>query len=312
MGETFKGSWLSVYVKVGVVLNPHAGGGFDDSKKAKVTEVLKKLDGDFVTTSRIAKMLGIEAEVIHLEETDTRLDTLNLVRMLDGNVDVIAVFGGDGTVSDAASARPKTPLLCIGIGTTNVSPALCPADFEKLREVEMRGLVVKFKEDERVAFNDVVVGSTILSTVEGKKVQVDARSFMKGEKVIARPRKFRAKVEVGDKVVEGVFGNIFVGMTDRRFLGKGVAGGASLSAFLGFKGVVACISEGIVVSTYTKDDLRRIEPIVTTTISFDDETVKISAEEVVSCDGNPLGVGEVEVRVEDDVVKVMKPFNGQG
>ncbi|MBO8179258.1 MAG: NAD(+)/NADH kinase [Archaeoglobus sp.] len=299
-------------MKVGVVLNPHAGGGFDDSKKAKVTEVLKKLDGDFVTTSRIAKMLGIEAEVIHLEETDTRLDTLNLVRMLDGNVDVIAVFGGDGTVSDAASARPKTPLLCIGIGTTNVSPALCPADFEKLREVEMRGLVVKFKEDERVAFNDVVVGSTILSTVEGKKVQVDARSFMKGEKVIARPRKFRAKVEVGDKVVEGVFGNIFVGMTDMRFLGKGIAGGTSLSAFLGFKGVVACISEGIVVSTYTKDDLRRIEPIVTTTISFDDETVKISAEEVVSCDGNPLGVGEVEVRIEDDVVKVMKPFNGQG
>ncbi len=290
------------------MLNPYAGGGFDDSKKAKVIDVLKKLDRDFVTTSRIAKMLGIEAEIVHLEETDTRLDTVNLVRMLDEKVDVIAVFGGDGTVSDAASARPKTPLLCIGIGTTNVSPALCPEDFEKLREVEMRGLVVKFKDDERVAFNDVVVGSTILSTVDGKKVQVDARSFMRGEKIIARPRKFRAKVEVGDRVVEGVFGNIFVGMRDMRFLGKGIAGGASLSAFLGFKGVVACISEGIVVSTYTKDDLRRIEPIVTTTISFDDETVKISAEEVISCDGNPLGVGEVEVRIEDGVVKVMKPF----
>lgn len=290
------------------MLNPHAGGGFDDLKKAKVIEVLKKLGGDFVTTSRIAKMLGIEAEIVHLEEADTRLDTVNLVRMLDEKVDVIAVFGGDGTVSDAASARPKTPLLCIGIGTTNVSPALCPADFEKLKEVEMRGLVVKFKWDERVAFNDVVVDSTILSTVDGKKVQVDARSFMRGEKIIARPRKFRARVEVGDKVVEGVFGNVFVAMTDRRFLGKGIAGGASLSAFLGFKGVVACISEGIVVSTYTKDDLRRIEPIVTTTISFDDEIVRISSEEIVSCDGNPLGVGEVEARVEEDVVKVMKPF----
>jgi len=295
-------------VKVGVVLNPHAGGGFDDSKKAKVIEVLKKLDGDFVTTGGIAKMLGLEADIVHLEETDTRLDTVNLVRILDRKVDIIAVFGGDGTVSDAASARPKTPLLCIGIRTTNVSPALCPADFEKLREVEMRGLVVKFKEDERVAFNDVVVGSTILSTVDGKKVQVDARGFMRGEKVIAKPRKFRAKVEVGDRVVDGVFGNVFIAMTDKRFLGKGIAGGASLSAFLGFKGVVACISEGIVVSTYTKDDLRRIEPIVTTTISFDNETVKISAEEVVSCDGNPLGIGEVEVRVEDSVVKVMKPY----
>jgi len=290
------------------VLNPVAGGGFDDSKKAKVTEVLKKLGGEFVTTSKIAKMLGIEAETVKLDETGTRLDTVNLVRELDGKVDVIAVFGGDGTVSDAASAKPRTPLLCIGIGTTNVSPALCQPDFERLREVDIRGLVVKFKGEERVAFNDIVVGSTILSTVDGRRVQVDAYRFMRGEKVVAKPRKFRARVEVGDRVVEGVFGNVFVAMTDRRFLGKGIAGGASLSAFLGFKGVVACVSEGIVVSTYTKDDLRRIEPVVTTTVSFDDENVKISAEEVISCDGNPIGVGKAEVRIVEGVVRVLKPF----
>uniref|UniRef100_A0A7C2SCS3 DAGKc domain-containing protein n=1 Tax=Archaeoglobus fulgidus TaxID=2234 RepID=A0A7C2SCS3_ARCFL len=295
-------------MKVGIVLNPVAGGGFDDSKKARVTEVLKKLGGEFVTTSKIAKMLGIEAETVRLDETGTRLDTVNLVRELDGKVDVIAVFGGDGTVSDAASAKPRTPLLCIGIGTTNVSPALCQPDFERLREVDIRGLVVKFKGEERVAFNDIVVGSTILSTVDGRRVQVDAYRFMRGEKVVAKPRKFRARVEVGDRVVEGVFGNVFVAMTDRRFLGKGIAGGASLSAFLGFKGVVACVSEGIVVSTYTKDDLRRIEPVVTTTVSFDDETVKISAEEVISCDGNPIGVGKAEVRIVEGVVRVLKPF----
>ena len=290
------------------MLNPVAGGGFDDSKKARVTEVLKKLGGEFVTTSKIAKMLGIEAETVRLDETGTRLDTVNLVRELDGKVDVIAVFGGDGTVSDAASAKPRTPLLCIGIGTTNVSPALCRPDFERLREVDIRGLVVKFKGEERVAFNDIVVGSTILSTVDGRRVQVDAYRFMRGEKVVAKPRKFRARVEVGDRVVEGVFGNVFVAMTDRRFLGKGIAGGASLSAFLGFKGVVACVSEGIVVSTYTKDDLRRIEPVVTTTVSFDDETVKISAGEVISCDGNPIGVGKAEVRIVEGVVRVLKPF----
>ena len=290
------------------MLNPVAGGGFDDSKKARVTEVLKKLGGEFVTTSKIAKMLGIEAETVRLDETGTRLDTVNLVREFDGKVDVIAVFGGDGTVSDAASAKPRTPLLCIGIGTTNVSPALCQPDFERLREVDIRGLVVKFKGEERVAFNDIVVGSTILSTVDGRRVQVDAYRFMRGEKVVAKPRKFRARVEVGDRVVEGVFGNVFVAMTDRRFLGKGIAGGASLSAFLGFKGVVACVSEGIVVSTYTKDDLRRIEPVVTTTVSFDDENVKISAEEVISCDGNPIGVGKAEVRIVEGVVRVLKPF----
>jgi predicted polyphosphate/ATP-dependent NAD kinase len=298
-------------VKVGIVLNPHAGGGFDDLKRRVVVRVLKKLDGEFVTADKVAELLGIEAERVKVKETNTRLDTVNLVKALDGNVDVIAVFGGDGTVSDAASAKPQTPLLCIGIGTTNVSPALCPPDFDRLEEVEMRGLVVKFGGEERVAFNDVVVGSTILSTVDGKRVQVDARRYMRGEKVIATPRKFRARVEVGERVVEGVFGNIFVAMTDRRFLGKGIAGGASLSAFLGFKGVVACVSEGIVVSTYTKEDLRRVEPIVTSTISFDDEVVKIDADEVVSCDGNPLGVGRAEVAIEDGVVRVLKPFKGE-
>ncbi len=296
-------------MKVGIVLNPAAGGGFDEKKRMLVLDVLNRLGRslEFFTTRKIANLLGIEAEYVEIREEGTRLDTLNLVNELDREVDLIAIFGGDGTMSDAASAKPKTPLLCIGIGTTNVSPALCPPNFGELEEVGLRGLEVKVGGDERICFNDVVVGSTILSTVYGRRVQVDACKFMRGKKVIAKPRKFRARVEVGDKLVEGIFGNIFVALTDRRFLGKGIAGGASLSAFLGFKGVVACVSEGIVVSTYTKEDMRKIEPITTTTVSFDDETVKIETDEVISCDGNPIGVGKAEVRVVENAVKVLKP-----
>lgn len=223
-------------------------------------------------------------------------------------MDVIAVFGGDGTVSDAASARPTKPLLCIGTGTTNVSPALCNPSFdpEKLKPVVLRGIRLDVKSETRMAFNDVVVGSTILTTIDGNRVQVDAREFMMGRKIVALPRKFRAKVEVGGKKLEGIFGNIFVAFPDSRFLGKGIAGGASLSAFMGFKGVVACVDEGIIVSTYTKDDVRKLEPIKTETISFDDETVKIEANEIISCDGNPVAIGRAEVRIVDRALVVLK------
>ncbi len=298
-------------MRVGVVVNPLAGGGIDEAKRLTVNRVLGKLRPDVVYSAR-----GLGAELISgfvvrkldLKLRGTREDTVELVKMLDGLVDVIAVFGGDGTVSDAASARPKTPLLCVGVGTTNVSPALCGEDFEpsRLREVKLAPLELKAGSELRLALNDVVVGSTVLSTVNGRRVQVDAREYMLGKKIVARPRKFYARVEVGNKVLEGTFGNIFVSMPDERFLGKGIAGGASLSAFLRFKGVVACLSEGIVVSTYTKEDVKAMEPIVTRTLSFDDEVVKIWANEVISCDGNPVAIGGAEVRVVDNAITVLK------
>lgn len=77
-------------------------------------------------------------------------------------------------------------------------------------------------------------------------------------------------------------------------------------AFIGFKAVVACISEEIVVSTYAKEDVKRLEPIVTKTISFDDEVVRIWADEVISCDGNPVGEGYTEIRVMKNAVRVLK------
>ncbi|WP_290596921.1 MULTISPECIES: diacylglycerol kinase family protein [unclassified Archaeoglobus] len=295
-------------MRLGLVVNPLAGGGLNGEKIELIRNTLKKLSGEVYTSKTIAKTVGVEARVVDLPTKGTREDTLNLVRKLDPIVDLIVIFGGDGTMSDAASARPKKPLLCIGIGTTNVSPVLAPKDFDpkNLREVKMRGLEVVIGDEKRIAFNDVVVGSTILSTVGGRSVQVDAREFMKGKKVVTPPRKFKARVEVGGRIIEGFFGNIFVALSDTRFLGKGIAGGASLSAFLGFKAVVACISEGIVVSTYTKEDVMQLEPIVTNTISFDDEIVRIWANEVISCDGNPIGEGYAEVRVVESAVKVLK------
>ncbi|WP_456467678.1 diacylglycerol kinase family protein [Archaeoglobus sp.] len=295
-------------MKLGLVVNPLAGGGLDEKKIELIKDTLRKLSMEVYTSRAVADAVKIRARTVEIPVSMTREDTVNLVKKLDEIVDIIVIFGGDGTMSDAASAKPSKPLLCIGIGTTNVSPVLASHDFdpEKLKEVKVSGLQVNVGDEERIAFNDVVVGSTILSTVNGERVQVDAREFMRGRRVVAVPRKFRARVEVGERVVEGVFGNIFVALTDKRFLGRGIAGGASLSAFLGFKAVVACISEGIVVSTYSKRDLMKLEPIVTRTLSFDDEIVRIRADEVISCDGNPIGEGYAEVKVAEDAVRILK------
>ncbi|RLI78358.1 hypothetical protein DRP05_07595 [Archaeoglobales archaeon] len=298
-------------MKIGIIVNPKAG----DINELRIREVIQRLNpeeihagiGDlgekYLKTSKI--------KVVKVKRTYSREETIELMKILDGlNLDLIAVFGGDGTMADVALAKPKTPLLCIGMGTTNVSPVLCPIDFNfnELRETRIDGLLLRVNKTERIAFNDVVIGSTILATIDGKKVQVDAERFIRGGKVITMPRKFYGVVD-GLKRIEGYFGNIFVALTDKRFLGKGIAGGASLSAFLGFKAVVACVSEPIVVSTYTKEDLTSVEPIVTKTISFDDE-VRIKANEVISCDGNPvkkLNDEVAEVKVVENVVRVLKP-----
>lgn len=299
-------------MKIGVVVNPKAG-GIDGSK---IREVIQKLNPKkiYAGIGDLGEkyLKSFKIKVVSVKRTYNRGETIELVRMLDNlNLDLITVFGGDGTMADVALAKPKTPLLCIGMGTTNVSPVLCSIDFNfnELKETKIDGLLLKVEEIERIAFNDVVVGSTVLATVDGKKVQIDAEKFIDGKKVFAMPRKFYGVVE-GAKKIEGYFGNIFVALSDKRFLGKGIAGGTSLSAFLGFKAVVACVSEPIVVSTYTKDDLVNMEPIVTKTMSFDDE-IKIKANEVISCDGNPVKKlnGDVaEVRVVEDVVRVLKPY----
>uniref|UniRef100_A0A7C3YES0 DAGKc domain-containing protein n=1 Tax=Geoglobus ahangari TaxID=113653 RepID=A0A7C3YES0_9EURY len=292
-------------MKVGVVVNPKAGGGVN---KELILKVLRKLNPEKVITGQ--DDLGASylkgAEIVEIERSYDRNDTIRLVRELDKVADVIVIFGGDGTMSDAASAFPEKPLLCIGTGTTNVSPLLCDPEFRNLKLVEFDCLFVK--KYNRIAFNDVVAGPTILSTVNGKVTEIDALEFMRGKIRKGKRGKFFARVEAEGRVIEGNFGNVFISMLDRRYLGKGISGGASISAFVGFKCLVACISETIVVSSLTKEELMNLEPIRTETLSFD-KKAKLFAETIISADGNPFTFNdEVEVEFKEKIVKVLKNY----
>ena len=292
-------------MNVGVVVNPKAGKGVN---RELILKVLRKLNPDAVFTGQddLGGSFLEGAEIIEIERTYDRNDTVRLVKELDRVADIVVVFGGDGTMSDAASALPKKPLLCIGTGTTNVSPLLCDPEFEKLKVVEFGGLFVK--KHNRVAFNDVVAGPTILSTVDGKVTEVDALEFMRGKIRKGKRGKFFARVDAEGRAIEGVFGNVFISMLDKRYLGKGISGGASISAFVGFKCLAACISETIVLSSLTKEELRDLEPIRTETLSFDTKA-KLFAETVISADGNPFTFNdEVVVEYREKIVKVLKDY----
>ncbi len=324
--------------RIGIVVNPKAGNGVKRNLIKKVINKLSpriiygglgKLGEDYFKDSEDSEnaegfedLEGFKGSFIKLEFEPTGKveDTIRLVKSFNEiDLDAVVVFGGDGTMSDASTS--KHPLLCIPIGTTNVSPLIfndsttfSVEEIDPRRFVikEIDGLVVKVDDSHFNAFNDVVVGSTILSTVDGRKTQIDAEAFLEGRKVESKPRKFYARVEIvkEDKVlksIEGTFGNVFVSLTGKRYLGKGIAGGAAISTFAGFKAVVACTNEGMLYY-YSKEELRRVEPFVTTSLSFDEgEKVRIYSDEVISRDGTPIkrgGYAEIEYR--KGLVKVLK------
>ncbi|MBO8183411.1 MAG: NAD(+)/NADH kinase [Archaeoglobus sp.] len=308
--------------KIGLVINPKAGRGIDSELVKSVVERLSPLE---VFCSEIGEGLikGLGGSKINLVEIDYKgnyEDTIKLVEELNKlDLDAVVVFGGDGTMSDASIS--KHPLLCLPTGTTNVSPLIFndsptfsieEIEPQKFTRKQIGGLVVRVDDLSFNAFNDVVVGSTILSTVNGKKTQVDAELFLKGEKVESKPKKFKARVEIAKdgeilKMTAGIFGNIFVSPTSERYLGKGITGGAAISTFAGFKAVVACTSEGMIYR-YSKEGLREVEPFVTTSLSFDEgETVRIHADEVISRDGTPIKrFRHAEVEYRENLVEVLK------
>jgi len=290
-------------MRLGVIVNPKAGNGPDPKLIRKVVEKIKP-DEIITGQGELGGKYFENPKIVDIEITHGRRDTIELVKKLDKRSDIIAVFGGDGTASDAASALPEKPLLCIPMGTTNVSPIMHRGDFENLKVVKADALFIK--QYRRIAFNDVVAGPTILGTINGRIMELDALAFMKGKVIKGNPGKFYGRVTEGKRVLEGIYGNIFVSMLDERYLGKGISGGASISAFAGFKCLVACLSQTVVLGTITKESLRNLEPVKTETLSFDD-SVELYADTVISADGNPFAYREeVEIKFLEGAIKVLK------
>ena len=118
--------------------------------------------------------------------------------ILEKNPNVLICVGGDGMASYVASAVIKTGcskppvLLGWGAGTANVGPIVsisCSENLEDYRTFTFDALRIS-DEDEVLgyAFNDLIVGSSFLGTVDGQTVNLDARAMaVEGRAVVCNP-----------------------------------------------------------------------------------------------------------------------------
>ncbi|HHY39400.1 MAG TPA: hypothetical protein GX507_10845 [Clostridia bacterium] len=292
--------------------------------------------------------------------------------MARSGVEALVVIGGDGTMADAAlgivlsgCAPEKCPILGIGVGTSNVGglislrlksltrrgridaiprtradisenvPVKSLRDADAFIRVPCKGLVASADgEIIGVAFNDVVMGDTVLATIDDRKVDVKASSFIRGELEPATPSCiYGSNCEVtlirnengGSSITGGSrrstivvasgtqVGQAVVSILDGRFVGKAVSGGACLGDLLAMPAAVAVSDRPVVRVNLDMDELYECSPITTRTASFGEkDTVRIKGIRhgaCVCCDGNPVlevsendGGLQVEVTVRSNLV----------
>lgn len=169
--------------------------------------------------------------------------------------------------------------------------------------VPRRGLIaIADGEIVGVAFNDVVIGDTVLATVNGRKVDVRASSFMQRviepaipspvngsdcEVALAKHDGSSITVARGTQV-----GQVVASILDGRFVGKAISGGACLGDLLDMPAAVAVIDRPIVRVSIDEAGLFKISPVTTRTASFEEsDTVRVRGIRqgaCVCCDGNPV------------------------
>lgn len=136
-------------------------------------------------------------------------------------------------------------------------------------------------------------------------IQVNASEFMKGRKKPSPPSRagttdsevrIERRGESPEEIVihKGVFGQFFAAPLEKRYLGKGLAGGTSLAAALGLPAGIAITSEPLVNFCIGEEGLLLMEPIVTKTASIREaDNVVVTGLRKGTClnvDGNPLAL----------------------
>jgi predicted polyphosphate/ATP-dependent NAD kinase len=281
---------------LGVITNPSAGGG-----KAYIQKI----------TAQVIEKFR-DSNIIYPEPGKGRETTIHHACEIATCVDAILVVGGDGTMSDVAyglfTTGSTTPILGIGAGSMNAgalislkATELDALDPDALTVREAGGILATLKGETRgLGFNDIVFGDTVLTTLNGRVVQVNAAEYMKGMKIPAPPSRAgtmdsEVYIERQGKAIQihkGEFGQIFAAPLEERYLGKGLAGGTSLAAALGLPAGIAVISQPLINYSIGPDELLSMEPIITRTASFrkDDKVVVRGLKDgtCLNIDGNPV------------------------
>lgn len=334
--------------RLGLVVNPTAGGGREGTLAAAAAALAALAPAEVVTgpgelgeaacLRRRASDPGLAVTVAVPGSATGRAATADLVvRAARSGVDALVVVGGDGTLSDAATALHaaglSVPVVGVGAGSTNagalvsVERAAVGDLAADLREETVTALALVLPGGERcLAFNDVVVGDTVCGTVGGRFVNLAAAPFMRGERVLASPTAVRSpaarvtkagadgrEVEVG--AGEDV-GCVVVGFTRTGdVVGQALLGGLGLSSAAGVPAACLVASFPLVYADMDAATHAAMEPLRTAYVGLSPgEAVRLtgfSGGAALVADGNPLELLEpgdvVEVRVQEAACRVLRP-----
>jgi predicted polyphosphate/ATP-dependent NAD kinase len=259
--------------------------------------------------------------------------------------EALVVVGGDGTLADVADALAAAGLRCpivgVGTGSTNAGALVtCLADDaatlapERLRAQPVAGLHAVVVDGaggtvaDALAFNDVVLGTTVVGTLDGDFVDLDAAAFLRGERVRGRPR---ALACAGARVVKRTpDGNVavaeghgvgfaVVGFTAvLRDHGKAIVGGVALSDYVRVPAGALVASWPLVFADFDLADHRAMEPLrsayVGLAVGEALELTGLDGGAFLCADGNPLRAlrpdDVARVAVRPGAVDVARPIGG--
>jgi NAD kinase len=334
--------WLN---GLGLIVNRAAGAGADRRLVELALEALGaghvitgpgELGAAFIDSQRWT------VDVVPVPDQRGAAQTMALARgIAQRGVGVIAVIGGDGTLADVAAAivdRPDAPVLCgIGAGSMSAGQLMTcgSADLDELdgRHLEARpvpALVATHAGKSALAFNDVVLGTTLVGTLGGRLRDLDAVASLQGERRPGRPRAIgrpgtvvrKTRSPDDDKGAGAVLiargrsvGGVVAGFTSPAFTGKAVTGGVCLSSWVGLP--AGCIISNVPLARVelSASAVATMGPVRCSYTSLDSDhrlvIDGVRSGAVVLADGNPLAVldesDRVEITLRPGAVRVLRP-----
>lgn len=300
--------------RVGLIVNPVAGIGANESLIA-ARKVIERCGTHEVATGRgqtgELALAGWPGQVQIREVEETGNQTRALARWIAAKkLDALIAVGGDGTLSDAAIEVGSTlPIVGIGTGSTNVGRLItCPAvhveelNFDHLETWKVDGLLASVNDDlAGLAFNDIVIGTTIVGTLDGRRCDLSAAERMRGKIAPVRPRRVGTRDTVVTRicgnartlVAEGeVVGTVIAGFAEPAFFGKAITGGICLATLTGLPAGCLVCDLPLAQVEITSEALMKAEPAVSRFVSLAGEAMiiveNLTSDAALCIDGNPV------------------------
>lgn len=305
-------------VRAGLIVHPAAGRG-EEAIRELLPILFSRIESVSLSSvsgtigASVAKEEGLEFTQVDVPVSyDFAFIERAVKAMLERKVDTLIGVGGDGTLCAIANAivasGMKVRLLGIGAGSSNVGPLVTirgsdveRLDLSSLVDRPIHGIDVRVNDEHMgIAFNDVTFSNIFFGTIDGERVDLDARAMLTGTRTEAKPHPVCGKKTRIYKnellMIDGMdaqMGQIIASPINDPlpYSGKAVSGLMCWGPYLGKEGVLTVASAVLIRTHIAQKDIEVIEPLTLRQISFGDgdsvEIVALEGDAVLILDGTP-------------------------